>query len=203
MIDYLDSPVPYIIGINRKLWKEMKLKRKLISKDVAIFDVDKRVFKNVDTGLLELPKKILETAYNEIIEILHKPIDAWIKKTAEVRMSFLKLNLKLIANFRKYYLDNNKDKGKFDSIFNMKEFLNNSEPESTDFLKEFAKSECFILFIESMNNPNTSDLLRLQVLSNAIENNDDSIFQETLKIIIDIANHVNMNNIIASAYFNR
>jgi len=41
MVEYLDSPIPYIIGISRDLWKQVKeYKWDALDTDIIAFDID-------------------------------------------------------------------------------------------------------------------------------------------------------------------
>lgn len=46
MIDYIDVPLPYIIGVPRQIWLNIGKQRKLIGlpQDVVIYDVDLKTF---------------------------------------------------------------------------------------------------------------------------------------------------------------
>lgn len=76
LIDYVDAPMPYIIGIPRNLWKEIKKQRKAEDwlNDITIFDMDKKRLKtkeklpdipeNYSRQLLQTLQQIMENKKN-------------------------------------------------------------------------------------------------------------------------------------------
>ena len=201
MIDYLDAPVPYIIGMKRSIWKKIKASNKMLAKDIAIFDINKNVFKYIDNSLPEFPKEILEKIYNNVIEILHDPIKdeidnkfKWTKKIVQIRTNFLKLNFTLVSNYRQYYKGKNsaenESKIQLNAHFQTNDYLANANPGSKAFIKEFARSECFAHFIESMNKLNNKELLQLFELSRAIDNSDEKMIDKIFQYTINAAKHV-------------
>lgn len=75
MIDYIDAPMPFIIGVPREIWKKLKKERSTdlswIPTDVSILDIDKGSFKMQDT-LPDLPASPIENAYNSLLEVLNE-----------------------------------------------------------------------------------------------------------------------------------
>ena len=46
MIDYIDAPIPYIVGIPRDAWKGLdKGKKESLASEVIIYDIDKKKLK--------------------------------------------------------------------------------------------------------------------------------------------------------------
>ena len=70
MIDYLDAPMPYIIGIQRDVWNKIKgKKQKVLTSDVAIYDIDqKKLIHN--ESLPEIPNYLLIDVYNTMKRII-------------------------------------------------------------------------------------------------------------------------------------
>lgn len=183
MADYLDAPLPYLIGIQRTLWENVKKTNRSVLNEVSVFDADKNSFESVDMGLPEFPQSVVREAYKEISSVLEESASgereelAWAKKGARIRMTILKFYFKLIGNFSKYY----KQKGSLShraekslsEIFDIANYLKEVQKGSYTFIREFAKSECFITFIESMHNPKTPELLHIHRLVKAIQSNED------------------------------
>jgi len=70
MIDYIDAPVPYIIGVPRDAWKQVKkIKEKTLASDVAIYDIDKKKLKYED-ALPSLPENDIKNVYDTMLNIL-------------------------------------------------------------------------------------------------------------------------------------
>jgi len=47
MIDYIDTPIPYIIGMPRNVWKQIpKKKKESLKLEVIIYDIDKSKLKS-------------------------------------------------------------------------------------------------------------------------------------------------------------
>jgi hypothetical protein len=60
MIDYIDAPLPYIIGIPRTIWENVNpAKIKSLPPDVAVYDIDKKKLIHKEK-LPDLPKDIVK-----------------------------------------------------------------------------------------------------------------------------------------------
>jgi len=74
MIDYIDAPLPYIIGIPRCIWEKVTQARiKSLPPDVAIYDIDKKKLIHKEK-LPDLPKEIVKRV-NEAMEMILKNSD--------------------------------------------------------------------------------------------------------------------------------
>ena len=70
MLEYIDAPMPYIIGVPRHLWKEIKRSRgDSIPPDVIIFDVDKNKLVCPES-LPDLPPKAAESVYASLLSVM-------------------------------------------------------------------------------------------------------------------------------------
>lgn len=70
MIDYIDAPLPYIIGIPRDVWlKVPPAKVKSLPPDVAIYDIDKKKLIHKEK-LPEIPKEITKKVCETMQAIL-------------------------------------------------------------------------------------------------------------------------------------
>jgi len=68
MKDYIDAPIPFIIGMPRYLWKIIK-KQRTIPQDIIVFNIDKnRVMCN--ERLPELPPRAAESVYATLLSII-------------------------------------------------------------------------------------------------------------------------------------
>lgn len=78
MIDYIDAPMPYIIGVPREIWKKIKKEKgrgySWLPPDVSVLDIDKGMFKIKET-LPDLPAGPTEKAYNFLLEVLNESKD--------------------------------------------------------------------------------------------------------------------------------
>ena len=65
-MEYVDAPMPFIIGVPRNLWKIMKKQKNAEDwkREISIFDIDKKKFVTKD-NLPELPIK----DYQKLIQI--------------------------------------------------------------------------------------------------------------------------------------
>ena len=70
MIDYIDAPVPYIIGIPKQIWEGIDKKRQLtLCSEAIIYDIDERNLLS-KSKIPKLPESIINTMQKEIIKIL-------------------------------------------------------------------------------------------------------------------------------------
>lgn len=68
MKDYIDAPMPFIMGVPLKLWKAMKKQREM-PPDIIVFNIDKnKVVCKED--LPELPPKAAESVYAALLSII-------------------------------------------------------------------------------------------------------------------------------------
>jgi hypothetical protein len=194
MIDYLDAPIPYIMGMQRSLWEEVKLTNKSILNEVTVFDVDRNVFEVIDSSFPDFPQKLMRTACNEITNVLNSTREeqielAWAKKTVKLRLSILKFYFRLLGNFTKFYKESHKQKGSLShrternlsEIFDTLSYLKNIGKDSFMYMKEFSKSECFIAFTESLYNQKTPELIDLLRLVKATIHNEEGIFADIVR----------------------
>ena len=72
MSDYVDAPMPYIIGVNREIWKKIKEEKSgNFPGDLSIFDIDKGAFKCSET-LPDFPPGLMQNCYNNLLEIFNE-----------------------------------------------------------------------------------------------------------------------------------
>lgn len=72
MIDYIDSPVPYIIGINESIWNKMFMKKwNEVSDDTVCFIIDTALF-TTKVDLPNPPEPMNSILNQTLIDILSK-----------------------------------------------------------------------------------------------------------------------------------
>ncbi len=69
MIDYIDAPMPFIMGAPRYLWKDIKRQRESIPSDIVVFDIDKNKM-TCNEKLPDLPPKAAESVYATMLSIM-------------------------------------------------------------------------------------------------------------------------------------
>ncbi len=70
MIDYIDAPIPYIVGVSRTVWKEIKRQKGAnLPSDVAMYDIDKKRMK-YDEPLPNMPEDAVKNVYEIMLGIL-------------------------------------------------------------------------------------------------------------------------------------
>lgn len=70
MIDYIDAPMPYIVGIPRDIWNKAKAKKvKTLTSDVAIFDIDEKKLQYKES-LPDVPKEVIKVVYEAMQNIM-------------------------------------------------------------------------------------------------------------------------------------
>jgi hypothetical protein len=68
MKDYIDAPMPFIMGIPRHLWKSIK-KQRSIPQDIIVFNIDKNKV-TCNEKLPELPPRAAESVYATLLSII-------------------------------------------------------------------------------------------------------------------------------------
>ncbi len=57
MLEYVDAPVPFIIGVPRNVWRLLKTRRDPLPSDIVVLDLDKDKLVGADSSP-ELPPKL-------------------------------------------------------------------------------------------------------------------------------------------------
>ena len=60
MVDYLDAPTPYIIGVPLDLWKQIKKTKGRLPSDAVVYHMEKSLFLHKDK-MPEIPEKIAKS----------------------------------------------------------------------------------------------------------------------------------------------
>lgn len=72
MLDYIDAPIPFVIGIPNHLWeKTKKEKEKALNSDIVTFDVDKNKL-TCKNDFPRLPSNILEVVISNLFLVLEE-----------------------------------------------------------------------------------------------------------------------------------
>jgi hypothetical protein len=69
MLDYIDAPMPFIIGVPRYLWESIKKQKQNIPEDIIIFDLDKNIT-ICNEKLPGLPIKATNSLHSTISSIM-------------------------------------------------------------------------------------------------------------------------------------
>jgi len=69
MLDYIDAPMPFIIGVPRYLWQSIKTQRQAIPEDIIIFDIDNNIT-ICNERLPDLPIKATNSLHSTILSIV-------------------------------------------------------------------------------------------------------------------------------------
>ena len=70
MLDYIDAPMPFIMGVPRSIWKDIKRQRSdNIPSDIIIFDLDKNKL-TCNEQVPDLPPKAAESVYATMLSIM-------------------------------------------------------------------------------------------------------------------------------------
>lgn len=76
MIEYIDAPMPYIIGVPRKIWNEIKKEKDNLPQDIVTFDIDSREIEFLEKSP-SFPASLVEQLNDSISSIIneYKAID--------------------------------------------------------------------------------------------------------------------------------
>jgi len=73
MTDYIDAPMPYIIGVPRNIWKKIKKEKRKDSSwdptDMSVLDMDKGIF-IIKEKVPDFPHEITQRIYNTLLDVL-------------------------------------------------------------------------------------------------------------------------------------
>ena len=69
MTDYIEAPMPFIMGVPRHVWKNMKRQREGMPSDIIIFDIDKNKM-TCNEKLPDFPPKAAEAVYSTMLTIV-------------------------------------------------------------------------------------------------------------------------------------
>jgi hypothetical protein len=69
MIDYIEAPMPFIMGVPKHVWKNIKRQRENIPSDIIIFDIDKNKM-TCNEKLPDFPPRAAEAVYSTMLTIV-------------------------------------------------------------------------------------------------------------------------------------
>ena len=155
MAEYIDAPMPYIIGIPRFLWHEIKKLRskKEMPEEIAVFDISKGKFTSSErvpewpTKDSEPVRRFLENTIEHAnsLQFSRKQStefnesEYWTMITLEAKKAFYIMFIKLLGNYQNYF------EGK---EFDYEKYINSMEHQRKLFMTELVKKQCFKYFIE-------------------------------------------------------
>ena len=167
MLKYLQSFLPFIIGINRALYEQEDVQNLIISshKDLYIYDIDKNI--------LEITCNIIAKKKENIVKIVNKNIPSFPKKIENIikqqlcilksdlkkkninennynirlKLIFIQVFIEILHNYR-HYLTIIDDL----PIFNIKAFLKDKPEIDKLFYTELIATQLFQIFIQNSSN---------------------------------------------------
>jgi len=157
LIDYIEAPMPYIIGIPRIIWKIIKQdesKIKQINSEAAIFDLNKNKIKFQEI-VPDFPIKEIQPIITILQEIntkrmgfcqknLNEQTDFWQIYSLKLKENFFILYIKLLNGYLKFFTKNNEN----NLIFDYQKYEGSLEINKKPFLTQFIKTHNFTNFIE-------------------------------------------------------
>lgn len=162
MVEYVDIPMAYLIGMGRELWSRKRVQEKIVAGDVVVFDVDNGQFgKCADDGPAFPPAALKEL--HAAAQAIQEERDS-VGKTMKLKSAILKLYLDIMGNFSDYYEQN----ATASHCFKTEEYLNNLKPEAYPFMKEFVRTNLFLEFAEKTCGTPTADSEQFYAAAKAV-----------------------------------
>ena len=96
MKDYIDEPMPFIMGVPLNVWKSIKKQRESIPSDIIIFNIDKNKM-ICNEKLPDLPPKAAESLYAKMLSIIDEREDIRIKYKSSSNYNKIVMILLLIV----------------------------------------------------------------------------------------------------------
>ena len=197
MIDYIDTPSPYIIGMKYDHYKKLENTRIKNIDYVIIFDIDNNEYLKNSKEIIEFPHKLMKETSNNIkrafshIKESNKEYEC-IMKTLEIKYGLLKLYFNIIGDFDNYYTisrnpylkENTRREFKFD------EYLKGIIKETFLFMKEFIKTNLFTTFIENMCDYSTINSQQFMKLYKTIKSDNIKEVANAFRTVMKSAKHV-------------
>jgi len=167
MIDYIDAPMPFIMGVPRYIWKDIKKQRDTLPSDIVIFDIDKNKM-TCNESIPDLPPKAAESVYATMLSIMdekekiiknikmpqekeQKLSEYWVLATLRLKQSFLNMFFCLINNYLICYKENiyNSNENLIaNDLFDFEKYLGFFDETRKQFMFELSKTQGFSNFIE-------------------------------------------------------
>mmetsp|Transcript_40573 Transcript_40573/g.39112 ORF Transcript_40573/g.39112 Transcript_40573/m.39112 type:complete len:323 (+) Transcript_40573:611-1579(+) len=167
MIDYLDSPMPFIIGISSDLWHKIyETKWHEISDDTIAFDIDTEVFK-MKLNSIDCPEPQTSSLVKSLMETHERYNTYTVEECSDtnfliqVKQSFYNYLLLVINDFRLHFKEE-PEKGKvispriqLDKVFDFDQFLESQNEVNKVFYQQFIETQMFNDFVERTYNLQT------------------------------------------------
>lgn len=157
MMEYIDAPMPFVIGVHRDTWKKIKLKRgkdlTWVSPEITIFDIDKGQFIRKE-NIQNFPDAIVKSLRSNLQLVIKQSkglpdtqlYEFWAEGTLRVKSYFHVFYLNLIDFFPRFFIpDLKQQENKF---FQTETYLESIKETHYPFMKEFTKTQSFACFIE-------------------------------------------------------
>jgi len=194
MLEYMDAPVPYIIGIPRATWILIKNSRKeLIPEEITIFDLDKNEFIARDKNSMQIPFNYtlpVSITLSSVKSVKYEGKDFWIAATLNIRQAFLKMYLILMGDIAQYF-QVTKENNYYTSsgIFNSNKYIKSRDIRIQGIIKELTQTQHFNVFIEKAykfydsTEINEIELCLKGILMNSKGQNFDKYLQENVELV--------------------
>lgn len=69
MADYIDAPVPYVVGVSREIWNSVKSKESVLAPEMAVYDMDERKL-STNEPLPAFPEELVASIHELVAQIL-------------------------------------------------------------------------------------------------------------------------------------
>ncbi len=155
MLDYIDAPMPYIIGIRRELWKTAR-RTKTLPPDVSVFDLDKDAFE-CHESLPEFPHDLSSHAYIDLAQSVKVRADtgseeddeeSWVRSGIVLKLAAAKFLAELLGGeLMRFYRGAAQRRDSPRNVFGYEEYCEKGTP----FVKELGKTQGFMVFVERAN----------------------------------------------------
>ncbi len=164
LIEYIEAPMPYIVGVPRFIWKEVKkIKPKaVLSQEAAIFDLNKGKLTFSDT-VPDLPLKDSQPVYKALQEIaetgktlqfshkLHAEhekmvTEYWTVSSLKVKEAFFMMFVKLMGDYLRFF--DFGSPGSDTPKFDFENYVNSLDPIRRPFVTALSRTQNFASFIE-------------------------------------------------------
>jgi hypothetical protein len=161
MVDYIDTPLAYIMGMKRELWNNRSIQKKIVSNEVIVFDIDHKQFNKSLT--FPFNAELFKEELNEDL----------IGKEMRIKSGLLKMYSELVGDVSKY-----------GDSFKVEEYLKSVKNYS--FMKEFVKTNLFIEKISSSIESSFETINDHKILSQKAKKIKDAI--RNVIVILTLAN---------------
>jgi hypothetical protein len=207
MLEYIDAPMPYIIGVPRTTWMQTKNSRKdLIPEGITIFDVDKNEFIARDKGSMQMPFNYtlpVSIALSSVKSVKYEGKNFWIAATLNIRQAFLKMYLTLMGDITQYFqITKGSSYYSSSNIFNSSKYIKSRDIRIQGIMRELTRTQHFNVFIEKVYKfydsieTNEIELCLKGMSMNSGTLNFDEYLKESIELVLQKLRHVIASYII-------